>query len=119
LVFAQQFRKYTPLPLCAGVKFTDPVPFTTTLPVKPAGADAGVTVLPFVVPLTSVASRCNTSCPGGVEPPVVKLKSPEAASTPWAFRESTWQWYVVPAESPESVTECDVTSVGFSGVVVP
>jgi hypothetical protein len=52
----QQFRKYIPLPTCAGAKFTAPVPLTTTVPVNPAGAVLGVTIDPFVTPLTSEAS---------------------------------------------------------------
>lgn len=45
--------KYTPFPACAGVKFTDPVPLATSVPVKTDGAVTGVTTEPFVTPLTS------------------------------------------------------------------
>jgi hypothetical protein len=52
-LLAQQFRKYTPFPDASGEKFTDPDPFVTTVPVKPAGAIVGVTIEPFVRPLIS------------------------------------------------------------------
>ena len=41
------------MPFWSGAKFTDPAPFTTTVPVKPAGAIVGVMIEPFVMPLTS------------------------------------------------------------------
>ena len=41
------------------MKFTEPVPFATTVPVNPVGAVLGVTTEPFVSPPNSVASACN------------------------------------------------------------
>jgi hypothetical protein len=54
----QQFRKYTPLP---GTGFTDPLPFATTLPEKPAGANAGFIAEPFDRPASSVRSPLTES----------------------------------------------------------
>lgn len=51
--FPQQFRKYTPPP---ERNLTEPVPFITSLPLRPEGATAGLTVAPFETPLTSLAS---------------------------------------------------------------
>ena len=60
-MFAQQFRKYTPLPTCAGAKLTEPLPLSTTVPVNPEGATLGVTTDPLVSPLSSDASAWMSS----------------------------------------------------------
>ena len=69
VVFTQQFRKYTPLPFCAGTKFTEPLPFTITLPVKPGAQTAGVNHRPILVTLKLCLSSGEVS--RSQEPPLL------------------------------------------------
>src|SRR5258708_33888719 len=60
---------------------TEPVPLTATFPVKPAGAMAGVTIDPFVTPVTSVASAWICSS-GGFPRLIVLLTFTATAAVP-------------------------------------
>ena len=59
-----------------------PVPFTTTVPVNPPGPTLGVTVEPFVIPLTSPAFRFSRNEGAAPVAKVVNVKSPEIARLP-------------------------------------
>ena len=58
------------------MKFTDPVPLDTTVPVKPLGAVLGVTIEPFVTPLNS--DELPLICRSG--PPVALIEALLAVS---------------------------------------
>lgn len=75
-VFEQQFWKYTPLPV---VKWTEPLPFTTSAPVKPLGPMLGVTTAPFEVPAASLLMPCNRKWRSGEAPTVSAIVLLEVA----------------------------------------
>jgi hypothetical protein len=55
------------------VKFTEPLPEATTVPLNPRGPRLGVTVEPFVTPLTSEASRWSVRTGWGTTSEIVAV----------------------------------------------